>query len=312
MISFKELYSSVKTKDEDEDALIERLMENERIKKFVLSNDLSTRIILNNAPIFLTYENDEIIDANGNVKSKLYPDYSPILNYQNGVVSISYKIKTIKKTEMFTYHIPEDISKAQLSDVSRSGSDRLAVSSFINIFLNSYKIDGGQFKKTNIGLYLSGPTETGKTYIAAAIGNEVANKGYSVAMYSYPDLSMRIKNELDAYSSKNIELIVSKMQAFDLLILDDFGTEMFGSTIRDAVLKKVLKYRVENKKPIIITSIIRLDRLQDTALRKDGSEQESIKAQWAQEKIKESMTEYKLSTKYEDKINKNRFSYEEY
>ena len=107
----------------------------------------------------------------------------------------------------------------------------------------SYKSDKGE----NIGLNLCGNKGTGKTYLAACIANAVIDKGYSVYFRTMDQLVGQVFKSFD----KNTE--VSEICSYDLLIIDEFGTEAETSTVQQYVYD-IINTRVVQKKPFIITT----------------------------------------------------------
>ncbi len=69
------------------------------------------------------------------------------------------------------------------------------------------------------GLFISGDTGTGKTYLASMIANEMADRGYSVYM-------ARNNDAIDQFNDLNDRTLANmiKAHAFNLIILDDFGS----------------------------------------------------------------------------------------
>ena len=298
MKEVKDMFNGVKTFD-DSDDLIESLLNNPEIRSFVMKNDLTNKIIVSNMNAFLSYNDDAHKNSDGIIESTMYPGFVPILSYSNGVVTISYKkIKTeFKGSKMNSIKMLDELLDANLEDYSLITDERRLLYQYARTFINSF-----DDPKPMKGLYISGSFRTGKTYLASAIGNELANKGYNVIMAYYPELSSYLKSKI---GSDEFQDMVDNLKYCDLLILDDFGGEAVNPFIRDEVLSVILNHRMIKNKPIIITSNIPIQRLSDAALRKDGSEGEKIKALRILERIKELTSEYYLTKRYEDLNKKN-------
>ena len=110
-----------------------------------------------------------------------------------------------------------------------------------------YAQNFSQMKCENIGLNLCGNKGTGKTYLAACIANAVIDKGYSVYFRTMDQLVGQVFKSFD----KNTE--VSEICSYDLLIIDEFGTEAETSTVQQYVYD-IINTRVVQKKPFIITT----------------------------------------------------------
>lgn len=298
MKEFKDLYSSAKTID-DSDELIEELLQNKEIRSFVMKYDLTNKTIVSNMNAFLTYVDDASLNKDGVIESKNYEGFIPYLAFSNGVVTVNYKQieKENNESKIVSLNMPKELLDAHLEDYSLTTDERRNLYQYARAFISSFD-DPIPMK----GMYISGPFRTGKTYLAAAIGNELANKGFNVVMAYYPELSSYLKSSI---GNDEFQEIVNKLKVCDLLILDDFGGEAINPFIRDEALGVVLNHRMIKNKPIIITTNIPVTRISDTSLRKDGSEGEKIKALRILERIKELTTEYFLSKRYEDLNKKN-------
>lgn len=101
------------------------------------------------------------------------------------------------------------------------------------------------FKAENIGMVFCGSVGNGKTFAAACIANELIDRGYPVLITSLPRILNASKNSLND--------IIHEVQRFDLLVLDDFGTERkteFGLETAAYFLDE----RYKSGKPTIITT----------------------------------------------------------
>jgi primosomal protein DnaI len=294
MIGLDKMFEKVNTTTDDIDEIVDRFMANDRIKDFIMTNDLSTKDIISNINVLLSYEKDETVDDELNIESKAYPGFSPRLVLNDGVIEIKYKRLKTEGQKMKNLYMPKELIDAKLSDYSLISEERRHLYQYARTFINSFKDE----KKLK-GFYLGGAFRSGKTYLSAAIGNELANQGYDVIMAYYPELSSNLKNSIGDDDFKDL---VNRLKTCDLLILDDFGAESLSPFIRDEVLGVVLNYRMIKSLPVIMTSNIPFGRLMDAALRRDGSEQEKIKAMRIYERMKELMNEYNLTTRYEELV----------
>lgn len=101
-----------------------------------------------------------------------------------------------------------------------------------------------EFREENIGLIFCGPVGNGKTFAAACIANELIDRGIPVLMTSFP----RILNS--GYEKNDL---VREAQAFDLVIIDDLGTERQSEYALETVYY-FLDERYKSGKPTIITT----------------------------------------------------------
>ena len=106
-----------------------------------------------------------------------------------------------------------------------------------------------RFLERGHGLLLFGNVGTGKTYYAACIANELIDKGYRVKMTNFPKLVAKIQEKKFDFD------VVSSLNAYDLLILDDLGVERTTPFMQEQVYT-IIDERYRSKKPIIVTSNI--------------------------------------------------------
>ncbi|MDR2149113.1 MAG: IS21-like element helper ATPase IstB [Tannerella sp.] len=106
-----------------------------------------------------------------------------------------------------------------------------------------------EFVKGNKDLFITGPTGTGKSYLATALGNKACQDGYRVFYASTAKLMSQLKI---AKVKGTILSELKRMERTDLLILDDFGMQTFDSGSR-GILMDMIEDR-HGKRSTIITS----------------------------------------------------------
>lgn len=114
-----------------------------------------------------------------------------------------------------------------------------------------------QIKKKGIGIIITGTYGVGKSHLAAAIANNLINKGTPVIINTLIRLLGRIK---DTYSSnyydhakENESQILDLYSKVDLLIINDLGKEKPSEWMLEK-LYTIIDERYENLKPVIITT----------------------------------------------------------
>lgn len=104
-----------------------------------------------------------------------------------------------------------------------------------------------QFLTENKGLMFLGGVGTGKTFAACCIANALIDKGYRAWVITSSNLTRAAGN----YST--CEETFSKIQNFDLLVIDDFGAQS-NTEHNSSLLFDVIDERYKSRKPLVITS----------------------------------------------------------
>ena len=183
-----------------------------------------------------------------------------------------YKIKENKKNKyqnnIAVYNVPKEIKEASFSKIYKTDKKRYNTIIWLTEFMDKYKENSNQK-----GLFLSGNFGCGKTYLIAAMFNELAKEGVKSAIIFWPeflrDLKASYKNE---FSNK-----FNSVKKAPLLLIDDIGAESVSSWNRDEILCPLLQYRMENYLPTFFTSNLNLEAL-ETHLAITSKGDEAIKA----------------------------------
>lgn len=202
--------------------------------------------------------------------------------------------KFIKEEDTYAYkknitcfELPKEISEASFSYAYRDDKKRLPIFKYFKEFMDSYLKD-----KKGKGLYLSGSFGSGKTYLIAALFNELAKKGVSSALVYYPELLRSLKSSFGSDYEEKFDFI----KRVPLLLLDDIGAENTTSWSRDEVLGPILQYRMEEELPTFFTSNLKIDEL-ESVLSITNSGVEKIKAKRIVERIKQLTVSLELISK---------------
>ncbi|MDR2732463.1 MAG: IS21-like element helper ATPase IstB [Fibromonadaceae bacterium] len=106
-----------------------------------------------------------------------------------------------------------------------------------------------EFVKENKNLFITGPTGTGKSYLATALGNKACRDGYRVLYASTAKLMSQLKI---AKMKGTILADLKRIEKTELLILDDFAMQAFDSQARGIVMD-IIEDR-HQKQSTVITS----------------------------------------------------------
>ena len=134
---------------------------------------------------------------------------------------------------------------------------------------------------TSKGLYLHGNFGTGKTYLLAALLNELKNKyGVRTEIVYVPELLRKLKENLNLVGDK-----LYYLENVSILILDDIGAEKVTEWGRDEILGTILQTRMNNCMPTFFTSNLTISELEKhLAITKDS--EDAVKAKRIIERIK--------------------------
>ena len=104
------------------------------------------------------------------------------------------------------------------------------------------------YRRNNVGLYIYGNVGVGKTFYASCIANDIAR------VYGSTVKALSITTALnELYSTSDKAGYISDLAGYDLLILDDFGTERRTDYTTEQIFS-IIDERYKAQKPLIITS----------------------------------------------------------
>lgn len=215
---------------------------------------------------------------------------------ENNIIAFDYKacgkkekelIQNEYKSNLELYELPSEIKDASFKNVYTDDKSRIPIIKYFKDFINSYN------NKTLIkGMYLHGSFGSGKTYLIAALFNEMAKKGVKSIMIYYPEFLRKLKASFQTNYSEQYDDI----KKIPLLLLDDIGAENCSNWSRDEILGPLLQYRMENKLPTFFTSNLTIDELEKN-LSLTSSGVDKVKARRIIERIKQLSTPQELISK---------------
>lgn len=106
-------------------------------------------------------------------------------------------------------------------------------------------------------IYLYGPPGGGKSHLAAAVANALAEQGQVVSYASVPDILSFVRRGMNDDSADDRMV---GLQTVDILVLDDFGTE-HSTAWSVETLFRLIDERDKHQRPTVITSNLHHDSL---------------------------------------------------
>ncbi|MDD3241521.1 MAG: primosomal protein DnaI [Bacilli bacterium] len=188
------------------------------------------------------------------------------------------------------FQIPKEITKANIKDIYLDDKNRMDIIKYFKEFIDNY--NKGDKPK---GLYLHGSFGSGKTFLIAALFNELAKKNIRSGMIYFPEFLRSLKESFSNDGSEYKDKF-NHIKKVDLLLLDDIGAENLTPWARDEILGSLLQYRMDEKLPTFFTSNLNLEQLEEH-LASTNNKIDKVKARRIIERIKQLTKNEELSSK---------------
>ena len=171
----------------------------------------------------------------------------------------------------------DTLKNARMKDIDITDKKRIEVIKWLKDFYDKY-----EHINTLKGLYLHGTFGSGKTYLVAALLNELAIKKYARYEIVYlPELLRNMKEDFSLVEDK-----MNYLENVDILLIDDIGAENVTSWGRDEILGTILQFRMNNKLTTFFTSNLTIEELErHLSLTKDSDDE--VKSRRIIERIKQ-------------------------
>ena len=165
-----------------------------------------------------------------------------------------------------------------MKDIDINDKNRVEVIKWLKEYYDNYeKIN------TLKGLYLHGSFGSGKTFLIAALLNELEiSKNAITEIVYFPELLRNMKEDFSIVEEK-----LDFLKNVDILLIDDIGAENVTSWGRDEILGTILQYRMQEHLPTFITSNLNLKELEEHLSVSTTNKSERVKAVRIIERIKQ-------------------------
>lgn len=176
-------------------------------------------------------------------ENKIMFSYAPCKYFKECQKNIDNKMTSSK-----------ELATARIKDIDIEDKKRIKLIKWIKEFYDNY-----DNSKNIKGLYLHGSFGAGKTFMLAALLNELSiNKKVRTEIVYFPELLRDLKEDWDFFGNK-----MEYLKSVDILLIDDIGAEKVTEWGRDEVLGTILQTRMNNNLCTFFTSnltIVELER----------------------------------------------------
>lgn len=186
-------------------------------------------------------------------------------------------LKTIKEKKVNENQVPEAIRNASMKDIDTSDKNRFELIKKLTKFIDDY----GKENYTK-GLYVHGSFGSGKTYLVAAVLNELKKNNVNTVIVYFASFLRTLKEAMEGFGFKDKMYEVLNAE---VLLIDDIGAESLSNWSRDEILGTILQHRMENNLTTFFTSNLNLKELEAHLSFTRGID-EKVKARRIIERIK--------------------------
>ncbi|MFC6259654.1 primosomal protein DnaI [Levilactobacillus fujinensis] len=215
--------------------------------------------------------------------------YEPQLLVSNHLIDVAY-VPTVETQEkqaqqalrqrVKSIAMPKNIRDASLTEFDQD-ADRAEALMAVLDFKDAYEASP---KRRHQALYLAGSFGVGKTYLLAALANELATDGFSSTLVHFPSFAVEMKNSI---AKNGVADKLDALKNAPVLMIDDIGADAMSAWVRDDILGVILEYRMQEELPTFFSSNFSMQQLETEHLRiSTRGDDEPLKAQRLMQRIR--------------------------
>ncbi|MDR1568230.1 MAG: primosomal protein DnaI [Streptococcaceae bacterium] len=241
----------------------EKVLTDQEIQAFIAQNQLTEIEVENSLSKLYEYvlERDKFLKQDSN---RVANGYQPKLVLNHHYVDVSYvptsdllaqqRALELKK-RITTLYLPSGLKNVGFSDIERTAERKSALNAILD-FIEDFSAHPKDFHK---GVYLYGTFGVGKTYLLAALANELAQRNTETLLVHFPTFAQKIKS---AIKEDKVSVHIDTLNQAQVLVLDDIGAESPSGWIRDEILQPILTHRMQENMPTFFTSNLNMNELE--------------------------------------------------
>ena len=224
-----------------------------------------------------------LLHCHNKVEGHVYIPEIASQNLRFDYISCKYQ-KELNQERLAKENAVNEIANARMKDIDVTDKNRVKLVKWLKNFYDQYAT-----VNTLKGLYLHGSFGSGKTFLLAALLNELhLKKGANIAVVYWPEALSDMKEDFALVADK-----LNYYQNVDILLIDDIGAEKVTEWGRDEILGTILQTRMNQKLTTFFTSNCTIEELeQNLAITKNGVDK--VKARRIIERIKQLTTDMEL------------------
>lgn len=196
-----------------------------------------------------------------------------------------YTMNESYKNNIELFDVPSSIKNANFKNLYKD-KNRIEIIKKMKSYLNNY------FDNKEKAIYLHGSFGSGKTYLVAALLNELAKKEVKGIVIHLPEFLRGLKESFSSDYSEKFDAI----KKAPILLIDDIGAEYLTNWARDEVLEPILQYRMDEALSTFFTSNFTIEEL-EKHLAVTSNSIDRVKAKRIIERIKQLAEPYELVSK---------------